>query len=140
MAYISEIAQLADVHIKTIRYYEEVGLLPKPKRTASGYRLYETDTVDRLIFIKKAQSLGLQLKDVKEILDLSDRGKCPCGHVQQVLKHRLEELREKLNSLQLLEHRLTTAIRHGCPSGFRPKGKAICPTIEKQRFVRKKRN
>jgi len=131
--YIGTIAKHAGVPIKTIRYYEEVGLLPKPARTASRYRLYAPDTIDRLQFIKKAQNLGLQLADIKEILDLADRGHCPCGHVQRLLRKRLDELRQKIADLRSLERRVALATRRGCPPNFRPRGKAICPTIERQR-------
>jgi len=131
--FIGAIAKQADVPIKTIRYYEEVGLLPRPQRTTSRYRLYPPDTVDRLAFIRKAQALGLRLDDIREILDLADRGRCPCGHVQQVLKTRLAELKRKIADLRALERRIQQATGRGCPPNFRPRGKAICPTIERQR-------
>ena len=128
--FIGVIATRAGVPIKTIRYYEDVGLLPKPARTSSGYRLYAPESVDRLQFIKKAQSLGLRLPDIKEILDLADRGRCPCGHVQTVLRKRLNELQQKISDLRLIEQRVDAAIRQACSPNFKPKGKAICPTIQ----------
>lgn len=130
--YISALSKQAGVPVKTIRYYEDVGLLPKPSRTASGYRLYTPDTTDRLHFIKKAQNLGLRLDEIKEILDLADRGRCPCGHVQTFLKKHLHELQEKIADLRLIERRVKQAIRQGCPPNFKPRGKAICPTIQRQ--------
>ena len=130
--YISTLAKQAAVPVKTIRYYEDVGLLPKPSRTASGYRLYESETADRLLFIKKAQNLGLRLDEIKEILELADRGRCPCGHVQTFLKNRLCELQQKIADLRLIERRVKLAVRQGCPPNFKPKGKAICPTIQRQ--------
>ena len=136
MAYISVIAKSANVPVKTIRYYEDIGLLPKPKRTSSGYRVYDGNAVDRLVFIKKAQSLGLRLEDVKEILELADRGRCPCGHVQRVLKARLGELRAKIADLRTVERRLSQATGRGCPPNFRPRGKAVCPTIDQQRVAK----
>ncbi len=131
--FIGTIARHAGVPIKTIRYYEDVGLLPKPPRTASGYRLYPQETVGRLRFIKKAQNLGLRLDQIKDILELADRGRCPCGHVQALLKKRLTELRQKIADLRVIERRVETAIRQGCPPNFKPRGRAICPTIERQR-------
>ncbi|MBI3319992.1 MAG: heavy metal-responsive transcriptional regulator [Candidatus Omnitrophica bacterium] len=130
--YISALSKQAGVPVKTIRYYEELGLLPTPSRTASGYRLYASDTADRLHFIKKAQNLGLRLDEIKEILELADRGRCPCGHVQTFLKTRLHELQQKIAGLRLIERRVKQAIRQGCPPNFKPTGKAICPTIERQ--------
>ena len=135
--YIGIIAKHAGVPIKTIRYYEEVGLLPKPARTTSRYRLYAPKIVDRLQFIKKAQSLGLRLEDIKEILELADRGRCPCGHVQRLLKFRLRELNQKIADLHLMTRRITHAVRSGCPPRFRPHGKAVCPTIERQPLRRR---
>ena len=137
--FIGVIAKRAGVPIKTIRYYEEVGLLPKPARTASQYRLYAPETIDRLQFIKKAQNLGLQLADIREILDLADRRRCPCGHVQWLLRRRLAELRQKIADLRSLERRLTHATRRGCPPNFRPRGRAICPTIQRQPTPRRSR-
>jgi DNA-binding transcriptional MerR regulator len=130
--FIGMIATQAGVPVKTIRYYEDVGLLPKPARTTSGYRLYGSEIVDRLQFIKKAQSLGLRLEDIKEILELAGRGRCPCGHVQHLLKLRLHELNRKIADLHLIQRRITQAVRSGCPPRFRPHGKAVCPTIERQ--------
>lgn len=128
--FISTLAKQAGVPVKTIRYYEDVGLLPKPSRTASGYRLYAPETADRLQFIKKAQNLGLRLDEIKEILELADRGRCPCGHVQTFLKNRLRELQQKIADLRLIERRVQLAVKQGCPPNFKPKGKAICPTIQ----------
>ena len=130
--FIGALAKQAGLPIKTIRYYEEVGLIPKPPRTASRYRLYVPETADRLQFIKKAQHLGLRLAEIKDILDLADRGRCPCGHVQHVLRQRLAELKAKIQDLRLLEQRIQHAVRRGCPPNFKPKGKAICPTIDRQ--------
>ena len=134
--FIGTVAKQAGTPIKTIRYYEDVGLLPKAPRTTSRYRVYSPETVDRLQFIKKSQNLGLRLLDIKEILDLADRGRCPCGHVQRVLRARLGELREKISDLKTVERRLSQATGRGCPPNFRPRGKAICPTIDRQRVAK----
>jgi len=135
--FIGTIAVQSGVPIKAIRYYEEVGLLPRPARTAARYRVYPPAVVERLHFIKKAQSLGLRLEDIKEILDLADRGRCPCGHVQHLLKLRLQELNRKIADLHLIQRRITQAIRSGCRPRFRPHGKAICPTIDRQPLGRR---
>ncbi|MBI3454888.1 MAG: MerR family transcriptional regulator [Candidatus Rokubacteria bacterium] len=135
--FIGAIAVQSGVPIKTIRYYEEVGLLPRPARTAARYRLYSPEIVERLHFVKKAQSLGLRLTDIKEILDLADRGRCPCGHVQHLLKLRLQELNRKIADLHLIQRRITQAVRGGCPPRFRPHGKAVCPTIDRQSLRRR---
>lgn len=131
--FIGVVAKQAGVPIKTIRYYEDIRLLPTVPRTPARYRLYPPGMVDRLVFIKKAQCLGLRLEDIKEILELVDRGRCPCGHVQRFLKVRLAALRSKIADLRLLEARIQHAVQRGCPPNFRPRGKAICPTIDRQR-------
>ena len=137
--FIGALARQAGVPIQTIRYYEQMGLLAKARRTDSGYRLYGPEASERLQFIKKAQSLGLRLEDVREVLDLTDRGRCPCGHVQGLLKARLQELREKIQDMRTLERRLKGATAPGCPPNFRPRRKALCPTIDRQR-VQKRRS
>ncbi|MBI2174973.1 MAG: MerR family DNA-binding protein [Candidatus Omnitrophica bacterium] len=74
----------------------------------------------------------MSLQDIKEVLDLADRGRCPCGHVQHLLKLRLQELNRKIADLHLIERRVAAAIRRGCPPRFKPHGKAMCPTIDRQ--------
>jgi DNA-binding transcriptional MerR regulator len=128
-AFIGTLAKQSGLPIKTIRYYEEFGLLPRAPRTASGYRLYAPESADRLQFIKKAQNLGLRLEEIKEILELADRGHCPCGHVQQVLKAKLTELAQKISDLNAIRSGIRTALRRSRRYPVRPTGKALCPTI-----------
>ena len=130
--FIGTIAKQAGVPIKTIRYYEEVRLLPQPVRTSAGYRTYAFPIIDRLMFIKKAQTLGLTLKDIKTFLDLADRGHCPCGHVQHTLKQSLQGLRQKIADLKEIEKKLVGAMRQKCPPDFKPSGSAICPKIQRK--------
>jgi len=130
--FIGTLARRSGVPVKTIRYYEDRGLLPKVARTGSGYRLYAPETVNRLQFVKKAQTLGLRLKDIRRILNLADRGRCPCGHVQKMLGGYLAELRQKVRDLKSLEGRIVAAIARGRPTGFRSGGKAICPAIQEK--------
>jgi DNA-binding transcriptional MerR regulator len=84
----------------TIRYYEREGLLPPPDRTASGYRAYDEDAVERLRFIKGAQRIGLRLQEIKELLDIRDRGLCPCGHIEDLLSRRVSEVDAEITRLQ----------------------------------------
>jgi MerR family transcriptional regulator, copper efflux regulator len=78
---IGELAERSGVSAKTIRYYEDIGLLPAPARLASGYRDYEPSTLDRLAFIRAAQAVGLSLGEIRGIVALRDEGQTPCGHV-----------------------------------------------------------
>ena len=68
---VGEVAAQAGVGVQTLHYYERLGLLPKPKRSAGNYRLYSPDAVRRVRFIKKAQALGLNLQEIKEVLELA---------------------------------------------------------------------
>jgi DNA-binding transcriptional MerR regulator len=77
---VSTLARQVGVGPDTIRYYERVGLLPTPTRTPAGYRRYDDDIADRVRFIKGAQRLGLRLREIAELLQVRDRGGCPCGH------------------------------------------------------------
>ena len=84
---------------KTIRYYEGIGLLPEPRRTASGYRDYEQKTVELLRFIKTAQGLGISLGVIREIVALRDRGIQPCAYVRGVVARQVVELDERIAAL-----------------------------------------
>ena len=79
---IGQAAQAAAVGVETVRFYEREGLLPKPKRSAAGYRLYPPDTVKRLQFIKQAKQLGFTLSEINELLSLRASSRANCGHVR----------------------------------------------------------
>jgi DNA-binding transcriptional MerR regulator len=97
---ISKLASQVGLTADTIRYYEREGLLPPPDRTASGYRAFEDDAVERLRFIKGAQRIGLRLQEIKELLHIRDRGLCPCGHTEELLRRRVSEIDSEISGLQ----------------------------------------
>ena len=99
---VSKLAEEVGTSADTVRYYERIGLLPETERSASGYRLYGDDAVDRLRFIKRAQRFGLRLEAIGELLDISERGLCPCGHTRRLLEDRVAELDEEMTSLARL--------------------------------------
>lgn len=104
------IGQLADdlgLNPTTIRYYEAIGLLPPPRRSASGYRLYGAADRDRLHFIGKAKAIGLSLDEIGEILALRDGGTAPCDHVRDLLDQRLAAVDAQLRALTGLRQELT---------------------------------
>lgn len=109
---IGELAKLSNTSAKTIRFYEDSGLLPPPARTPSGYRDYGPEFVDRLRFIHRGQAAGLTLQKVRQILVIHDRGEAPCGHVQQVLGARLDQVRAQIAELVALEGHLQTLLDH----------------------------
>lgn len=100
---ISEVAALTNTSTKTLRFYENSGLLPPPARTASGYRNYGPEIVDRLRFIHRGQAAGLALQEVRQILAIHDRGEAPCAHVRQLLSTRIDEVRAQIAELIALE-------------------------------------
>lgn len=128
-ATVGRIARDAQVDAWTVRFYEQEGLLRRAKRSQAGYRLYEPEAADRIRFIKKAQALGLRLKEIREILELSDQGSCPCGHVRAVLKAKLAELTRKISDLHVVQSSIRAALSRSRRPSARPTGKALCPTI-----------
>ena len=104
------LAALAGVSPDALRFYERQGLLKPPQRSVAGYRLYEAQALDRVIFIKRAQALGLTLSEVREILRVADRGTAPCEHVRQTLARRLAEVDARISELQALRATLRRAL------------------------------
>ncbi len=98
---IGELAGRAGLTTKTVRYYEQVGLLPPPSRTSSGYRRYGDDDVVRLQFIGKAKRLGLSLEEIRGILAISAEGRDPCPHVVGLLDRHLARIDETLAGLEI---------------------------------------
>ena len=103
---IGELAGQLGVTTKAIRFYERIGLLPDPPRTSSGYRSYEEADVERLVFIKTAQRLGLTLDEIKEIIAFRDRGEQPCGYVAVVLQRQVTDLDARIREMQALRDEL----------------------------------
>jgi len=114
---VSDLAGRVGLTPATLRYYERRGLLPQPERSSSGYRLYNEELADRLRFIKGAQRFGLRLEEIKELLEIQDRGTCPCGHTRALLSVRVEEVDEEMRRLERLRADLLTMIdRADCDS------------------------
>jgi DNA-binding transcriptional MerR regulator len=99
---VSKLADRVGTSADTVRYYERIGLLPEPDRTASGYRMYGDDAVDRVRFIKYAQRFGLRLEEIAELLAIRERGLCPCGHTRRLLERRLAELDDDMAAMARL--------------------------------------
>jgi DNA-binding transcriptional MerR regulator len=96
---IGEVARRAGVPAKTIRFWEDGGLLPPPGRTAAGYRDYDEAVLDRLGFIRHAQAAGLTLAAIGQVLDIRDGGQPPCTHVTDLIARRLAEVDARLAEL-----------------------------------------
>jgi DNA-binding transcriptional MerR regulator len=100
---IHELEARTGVTTKTIRYYEQVGVLPPPRRKSNGYREYDGNDVERLKFVAGARQLDFSLDDIAEILALRDRREAPCRVVLELLEHKFREVARRIEELQKLE-------------------------------------
>ena len=107
---IGEVAERSSVSTKTLRYYEDIGLIEPPKRTSAGYRDYDDEVLDRLVFIRSAQAIGLSLGGIRSIVALRDDGDAPCGHVLDLLRTRADEIGRTIRELRVLERDLQTLV------------------------------
>lgn len=113
---VSELASRAGVSADTIRFYEREGLIASPKRTSSGYRQFDEGVVRRVRFIKGGRSLGLKLAEIRELLEVQDRGACPCGHTRTLVDRRLAEIDAEMKELQRLRSELESLQELECLS------------------------
>lgn len=104
---IGELAARAGANAETIRYYERIGLLPRPVRTESNYRAYEQPHLDRLSFIRHARGLGFDISDIRSLLDLGDNPEQDCGDVDKITTGHLQAVERKIEQLQALHQELT---------------------------------
>jgi DNA-binding transcriptional MerR regulator len=108
MLKIGEVSKRSGVGIEALRFYEKSGLLDRPSRTFSGYRVYGEEVLERLAFIKRAQALGFSLDEIRRIVDDARKGESPCDEVREIVHRRLSELDERLREL----HRYRKELRH----------------------------
>ncbi|WP_030927712.1 heavy metal-responsive transcriptional regulator [Streptomyces sp. NBC_01527] len=97
---IGDLAARSGLTTKTIRYYEQAGLIPEPPRTSGGYRDYPPAAESRLVFIRDAQHAGLTLAEIRGVLGLRDSGKAPCGHVTDLINQHLDEINRRMAELR----------------------------------------
>ena len=105
---IGDLAKATDTKVETIRYYERAGLLPAPARTTGNYRSYEPAHRTRLGFIRRARELGFSLKEVQDMLQLSDDKQRSCSEVDAIARTHLQDVERKIADLT----RLRTELRH----------------------------
>jgi Cu(I)-responsive transcriptional regulator len=108
---IGELARAADTNAETIRYYERIGLLPAPPRTAGNYRDYTTAHASRLTFTRRARDLGFSIEQIRALLDLADRKEQSCGAVDAIARAHLADVKRKLADLAALRRELDGLIR-----------------------------
>src|SRR5919109_312829 len=100
---IATLAKASGVHLETVRYYERIGLMPKPARAANGYRSYGPEHVRRLSFIRRAREIGFSVCQINELLALAQPGRTSCAEVQTLAAAHLAEVRAKIADLCRLE-------------------------------------
>jgi DNA-binding transcriptional MerR regulator len=107
---VSHLGAEVGLSAATVRYYERLGLLPAPTRTAAGYRQYDADAIQRLRFIKGAQRVGLRLREIGDLLAIRDQGLCPCGHTEALLRNRMTEIDAQIDELQAVRAELARMV------------------------------
>ncbi|MBW4472986.1 MAG: heavy metal-responsive transcriptional regulator [Stenomitos rutilans HA7619-LM2] len=129
---IGAVAVNSGLPVKTIRYYEEIGLLtPTVERSEVNYRLFNETVLNRLAFIKRAQTLGLTLTEIKAILTVHDEGELPCCEVKQHLQDKVAIVSQQIKALETLRTEL-----NGILSGWQEHPpvhlieQTICPNLQ----------
>jgi MerR family mercuric resistance operon transcriptional regulator len=122
---IGDMSRKTGVNIETVRYYERIGIMPKPDRTEGGTRQYNHDHLKRLHFVKRSRELGFNLEEVRALLKLADRKDFTCGEVHSMTTDHLTAVKRKLSDLQRLE-KVLKSMASECSQGEVPD----CPIID----------
>lgn len=127
---IGELGDKMNVGPTTIRYYEDRGLLPPPRRASNGYRIYGRDDERRLQYIRSAQAAGLTLNAVSDLLAVVDDGAAPCCLTRTLARERIVEIDQQIRNLENLRDRLAKLIE-GCSEAIEgePADNVVCPLI-----------
>ena len=116
MLTIGSLARKTGAKVQTIRYYEQIGLMPEPGRTEGGQRRYGDAELDRLAFIRHARQLGFSLEAIRELLDLSDHPDRPCHEADAIARRQLKQVERRLARLEALRTELERMV-HDCSGG-----------------------
>jgi DNA-binding transcriptional MerR regulator len=135
---IGEVAYELGINPKTIRYYEEIGLIPEAQRNQSGFRVYSQPEIDRLAFILRARALDFSLDDIGEILALREQGEAPCLYVTELVQQRISEIDTKISALNQLRRELEDVQRmaQALPEENILNKDCICHLIENRDLVK----
>src|SRR5579859_6397589 len=114
---IGELAKQTGTSVQALRFYERSGLLPKPTRTESGYRVYAPGDLRRVELIRQAKRLGFSLAEIKRILRLRQQGSCPCSEVVHMLEKHVRETNEQIRRLQRFRRELASTLDDWKKSG-----------------------
>ncbi|MGB0955884.1 MAG: MerR family transcriptional regulator [Panacagrimonas sp.] len=123
---VGKVAKASGLNIETIRYYERDGLLPPPLRSAAGYRLYQSDTLDRLQFIRRAKHLGFSLREIRDLLSLQDQAGSK-SQARKLAAGKLKLVNEKIRDLQGIRRALDKMVEQCSGDGSVSSG---CPIIQ----------
>ncbi len=107
---VGEVSKRSGVGIETLRFYERSGLLDRPARTESGYRLYGEEVLERLEFIKRAQALGFTLDEIGRVIAEKRAGQTPCAKVREIVRRRLQELDERMAQMRSYRRQVAAAL------------------------------
>lgn len=116
MLTIGSLARRTGTKVQTIRYYEQIGLMPEPGRTEGGQRRYGDHELDRLAFIRHARQLGFSLEAIRELLDLSDHPNRPCHEADAIARRQLKQVEQRLARLEALRTELKRMVQE-CSGG-----------------------
>ena len=120
-----EIAKRSRVNSETIRYYEKIGIMPKPPRSEAGYRLYDGEHYQRLLFIRRSRELGFTLEEIRGLLDLVGEGEYTCAEVRDRTSEHLVEVEAKIRDLKRIQRSLKAMVAT-CSDGSMPD----CPIVD----------
>jgi MerR family mercuric resistance operon transcriptional regulator len=120
---IGRLARAAGVNVETVRYYQRLGLVDEPVKPESGFRHYPANTLDRILFIKRAQQLGFRLEEIRELLELGDG---QCADVRSRAEEKRSQIEAQIRDLQAMGATLDELIA-ACRAG---RGDAHCPIVE----------
>ena len=116
MLTIGTLAKKTGTKVQTIRYYEQIGLMPEPGRTEGGQRRYGHTELDRLAFIRHSRQLGFSLEAIRELLDLSDDPDRPCHEADSIARRQLKQIEQRMARLEALRTELERMV-HECSGG-----------------------
>ena len=122
---IGALSKRTNVNIETIRYYERIGIVPKPPRTGGGQRVYDGDHLKRLTFVRRSRELGFSLDEIRALLKLADGGGYTCGEASHMTLAHVADIRRKIADLRRME-RVLKDMAVKCAGGTVP----MCPILE----------
>lgn len=125
---IGELSRRSGVSVKTIRYYEELGLVSADRRAEGQFRFFRPEVTTRLLFIKRLQSLGLSLQKIGECLAIYDHGDLPCADIERKLEQQVADIDRQIDDLLFLRQELATVLQRWSAHPDNPPG-VICPNL-----------